>query len=36
MTSKHAETTWPGWATWAVVAVVLPRLLTIPPTNNEI
>jgi hypothetical protein len=36
MTSKHAETTWPGWATWAVVAVVLTSLLTIYATINDI
>ena len=36
MTSKHAGTTWPSWATWTLVAVVLTSLLTIYATFNDI
>lgn len=36
MTSKHVDTTWPGWATWALLAVVLTSILTIYATLNDI
>ena len=36
MSSKHADTFWPAWATWALVAVVLTSVLTIYATFNDI
>jgi len=36
MTSKHVDTTWPGWAIWALLAVVLTSILTIYATLNDI
>jgi hypothetical protein len=36
MTSKHAGSFWPEWATWALVAVVLTGILTIYATFNDI
>lgn len=36
MDVKQAKLEWPGWATWAVVFIVLTSVLTIAATLNDI